>query len=63
MKKIDNDFSYWKAMHNRYWPTFYLIDKAGLVRASFIGETHADDRNARAIEMKIKELLQESPPS
>lgn len=60
---IDNDFSYWKAMKNRYWPTFYLIDKAGRVRASYIGEIHSGDSSARAVEAKIKELLQESVDS
>ena len=60
---IDNDFSYWKAMNNRYWPTFYLIDKAGQVRASYIGETHDGDNNAKAIEQKIVQLLKEALPS
>jgi thiol-disulfide isomerase/thioredoxin len=56
---IDNDFSFWRAMGNRYWPTFYLLDKQGRVRARFIGETHEGDRNARAVESKIHELLAE----
>ena len=56
---IDNDFSYWKAIGNRYWPTFYVIDKRGRVRGRFIGETHAGDRRARAIESLIEELLAE----
>ena len=60
---VDNDFSYWKAMNNRYWPTFYLIDKRGRVRASFIGETHTGDSNAQAIEGRIIELLKETAPS
>lgn len=60
---IDNDLSYWKAMENRYWPTFYLIDRVGQIRASYIGETHSGDRNARAIEDKVSELLSESAPS
>ena len=60
---IDNDFSYWKAMNNRYWPTFYLIDKAGQVRASFIGEIRAGDANAQAVEDKIIELMNESNAS
>lgn len=54
---IDNDFSYWKAMSNRYWPTFYLIDKQGNIQGKYIGETHAGGSNATEIEAKIKQLL------
>ncbi|UCE90214.1 MAG: redoxin domain-containing protein [Pseudomonadota bacterium] len=57
---MDNDFSYWRAMNNRYWPAFYLIDKRGRVRARFVGETHSGDRNARAIETRLRELLAEA---
>lgn len=57
---MDNDYTYWKAMGNRYWPAYYLIDKAGRVRAVYVGETHAGDENARAIEAQIERLLRES---
>lgn len=56
---IDNDFSYWKAMGNRYWPAFYLIDRKGVLRDVFVGETHAGDRNAERIERRVRELLAE----
>ena len=56
---IDNDFSYWRAMHNKYWPAFYIIDKQGQVRAVFFGETHAGDARAKKIETTIKNLLTE----
>ncbi|MEZ5478450.1 MAG: redoxin domain-containing protein [Thiolinea sp.] len=56
---LDNDFSYWKALDNRYWPAFYLIDKQGQIRARFVGETHAGDRNALAMEAVITDLLAE----
>ncbi len=56
---IDNDYSYWHAMDNRYWPAFYLLDRQGRVRAFFAGETHAGDRRARAIESAIDRLLAE----
>ncbi len=56
---IDNDFSYWRAMGNRYWPAFYLLDKKGEVRALFVGETHEGDEQALRIEAMIKALLQE----
>ncbi len=54
---IDNDFSYWKALGNRYWPAFYLIDKEGNLRARYVGETHEGDRNAVRIEAMVEKLL------
>jgi hypothetical protein len=56
---MDNDFSFWKSMRNRYWPTFYLIDKRGIIRHIFVGETHAGDRRALVIEEAIQLLLAE----
>lgn len=56
---IDNDYSYWRSMDNHYWPAWYLIDKAGRLRAVYYGETHAGDRQAAGIEKLIRELLQE----
>jgi thiol-disulfide isomerase/thioredoxin len=35
---IDNDFVAWNAYANRYWPTTYLIDRAGRIRYTHIGE-------------------------
>lgn len=56
---IDNDFSYWKAIGNRYWPAFYVIDKQGLIRRTFVGETHSGDNRAMTIERVIGQLLDE----
>ena len=56
---IDNDSSYWRAMNNRYWPAFYILDKQGKIRAVFFGETHEGDRRAKQIESTIKTLLAE----
>ena len=55
---IDNDFSYWKALDNKYWPAFYLIDANGRIADVFVGETHLGDRRARRIEARIEELLE-----
>ena len=56
---MDNDFSYWNAMGTRYWPSFYLVDKQGMVRALYVGETHRGDRRALQIEQMIEQLLRE----
>lgn len=59
---LDNDHSYWRALANRYWPAFYLIDKRGQVRGLYVGETHAGDRRATEVEARITELLAEPAP-
>lgn len=56
---MDNDFSYWRAMNNRYWPTFYLIDKRGFIRSVFFGEIHSGDARARRMEEAVERLLEE----
>lgn len=56
---MDNDFSYWRALGNRYWPTYYLVDTDGYVRARYIGETHVGDQQAAKIESEIEALLKE----
>ena len=56
---MDNDFAYWRALRNRYWPAYYIVDKQGNIRKGFIGETHAGDRRAKKIEKLIAKLLKE----
>jgi cytochrome c biogenesis protein CcdA/thiol-disulfide isomerase/thioredoxin len=35
---LDNDFATWRAYSNDYWPSKYLIDKAGRIRYEHYGE-------------------------
>jgi thiol-disulfide isomerase/thioredoxin len=56
---IDNDFRYWKALNNEYWPAFYLVDRHQRMRATFFGETHQGDLQATRIESTIEKLLAE----
>ena len=52
---LDNDFVAWNAYGNRYWPTMYLIDRAGQIRYTQIGEG-----NYRRTEAAIRTLLAEA---
>lgn len=56
---MDNDMSYWRALGNRYWPAFYLIDKHGKARGYWVGETHSGDKRALQIEQAVRTLLAE----
>ena len=58
---IDGEMRYWRALRNRYWPAFYLVDRNGTIRAVHIGETHAGTDRSAAFEAKIETLLAEAP--
>ena len=54
---LDNDFRYWRALNNRYWPAFYLVDKDGRIQATYVGETHKSSDQAKRIEKEVQRLL------
>jgi len=54
---LDNDFSYWGAMGNRYWPAFYLVDPQGRIIATRIGELHSGQPPAEDFEREIRQVL------
>ena len=54
---IDNEYAYWRALDNQYWPAFYLIDGDGRIVATRIGELHAGQRGADAFEAEIARRL------
>ena len=56
---IDNDFAYWRALDNHYWPAYYLVDKHGIIRHLHVGETHDGTTRARRIEDQLRSLLDE----
>lgn len=43
---IDNDGRTWRAYQQRYWPTRYVLDKAGHIRYKHIGEGAYDETAA-----------------
>jgi thiol-disulfide isomerase/thioredoxin len=57
---LDNDYAYWKALGNHYWPALYLVDRCGRIRATAIGEVHAGQPSGRRLEAGIEALLGES---
>jgi hypothetical protein len=59
---LDGDYSYWGALHNQYWPAFYLIGRDGLLYGSAIGEMHAGEPGAKRMEVAIDQLLQAKTP-
>jgi hypothetical protein len=44
---------------NLYWPSFYVVDKQGIIRGRFFGETHINDNQAKKIEALIGVLAAE----
>lgn len=59
---IDGNSSYWNALHVRYWPTFCLIGRDGLLYACVPGEMHPGDDRAARVEAALDELLAPPPP-
>ena len=57
---IDNDYRYWNALQNQYWPVVYLVDRCGVLRAQMIGEIHAGQDSGRRTEAAIERLLAEA---
>jgi thiol-disulfide isomerase/thioredoxin len=54
---IDGDSSYWNALHNQYWPTFYLIGRDGLLYGTVPGELHIGDGRAKKVEAALDLML------
>lgn len=54
---LDSDMKIWVSLGNRYWPAFYLFNREGRHTATFVGETHPGDNNARQMEAAIKEVI------
>src|SRR6267154_1296197 len=55
----DNDRRTWDAYGIRYWPSFILIDKRGMIRYTGYGEFHLDDGDFRTWDQRIQQLLAE----
>lgn len=56
---LDNDYAYWKALGNEYWPTTYLVDRCGRIRVRHIGEIHSGQESGLVLEKQLQALLDE----
>jgi hypothetical protein len=56
---MDNDFRYWRALGNHYWPSFYLVDRHGRIRYRYEGELRLDSALGRQAAERIRRLLAE----
>jgi len=55
----DNDDATWNLYGIRFWPSFVLIDKKGVIRYEGAGEFHVGDSTDRLWELRLQELLAE----
>ena len=58
---LDNDYAYWNALGNQYWPALYVVDRCGRIRGHAIGEVHSEAESGRRLRAQIEDLLAESP--
>lgn len=54
---LDNDYRYWKALGNEYWPALHLVDGCGRLRGLAVGEVHVGAESGRRLEAGIEALL------
>jgi thiol-disulfide isomerase/thioredoxin len=59
---LDTDYSYWNAVGNHYWPTFYIIGRDGLLYGAVPGEMHVGDERSGKVEEVINRLLAAPAP-
>ncbi|HEX6106066.1 MAG TPA: redoxin family protein [Gemmatimonadales bacterium] len=55
----DNDAKTWDLYGIRYWPSFVLIDRRGVIRYEGYGEFHLNDGTYQLWDRRIRELLEE----
>lgn len=55
----DNDSKTWNLYGIRFWPSFVLIDKKGVIRYEGAGEFHLNDGKYDLWDERIRELLAE----
>ena len=60
---LDNNNANWRNWNQRYWPTVYVVDKAGKIRAKWEGELDYNGASGSAkLTAQIEKLLAEKAP-
>ena len=61
---LDNQNANWNRWNQQYWPTVYLVDKAGKIRAKWEGELDYNNSGGTAkLTAQIEQLLAEKAPA
>ncbi len=58
---MDNESAYWDALDAYAWPTTYLVDRCGRLRAKHVGEVREAQFSGDEVESKLEMLLAEKP--
>jgi thiol-disulfide isomerase/thioredoxin len=58
---LDDAAAIWRAYGNRTWPTLYLIDRTGRIRATHSGELQGGTPEWDAFVAEVETLLAENP--
>lgn len=57
---FDPDYRNWNRWRQQYWPTAYVIDKSGVIRAAWVGElNHGGQQGEAKMAAVIEKLLAE----
>ena len=60
---LDNQSANWRKWNQKYWPTVYIVDKAGRIRAQWEGELDYNGASGSAkMTAQIEKLLAEKTP-
>ena len=60
---LDQDSSYWNALHVQYWPTFCLIGRNGLLYACVPGEMDLGNERASKVADAVAMLIKAPAPA
>ena len=57
---MDNDKAYWRALRNKYWPAYYIVDKKGNIRFKSAGFGGDNEELVNELSMMIEMAIEAS---